>query len=271
MEGLNLWRVPQALRHRLAATAATAVITLNAEDRERIVRWQGVPRRKIHVVPHGVDGQVFRFDPSGRRRWREQWGINENERPLVVGTACRLSEEKGVDLLIEAVARLRERRIPILTVIAGQGDQKDSLLQLAARRGVAEMIKFVDFVDNMPAFYSALDVFALCSRTESFGLALAEAMTCERAVVATPTAGARRQIEHHVNGWMLDSFEPTVLAEALAALSADTNLRGRLGETGRICALRQFGIEATLEKTLAALRGMDESRIVDIRTGLISA
>lgn len=271
MEGLNWWRVPQALRHRLAATAATAVITLNAEDRERIIRWQRVPRRKIHVVPHGVDGQVFRFDHAGRRRWHEQWGINEGARTLVVGTACRLSTEKGVDLLIEAVARLRDRRIPILAVIAGQGARKESLQKLAARRGVTGLMKFVDFVDDMPAFYSALDVFVLCSRTESFGLALAEAMACARAAVATPTAGARRQIEHQVSGWQLESFEPAELADALAAFSADADLRDRLGKAGRISALRRFGIETTLDKTLFALRGVDESQIEDVHTGLISA
>ena len=133
------------------------------------------------------------------------------------------------------------------------------------------MMKLVDFVDDMPAFYSALDVFVLGSRTESFGLALAEAMACERAVVATPTSGAHRQIEHHVFGWQLESFEPAELAEALAAFAADADLRDRLGKTGRMSALRRFGIETTLDQTLAALRGVDESRIEDVRTGLISA
>ncbi len=269
MEGLSWWRVPQALRHRLAATAATAVVTLNTEDRERIIRWQGVPRRKIHVVPHGVDGQVFRFDPAGRERWRAQWGAGE--RTIVVGTACRLSKEKGVDLLIEALARLHARQIPILAVVAGQGEQKESLNQLATRRGVAEMLKFVDFVEDMPAFHSALDVFVLCSRTESFGLALAEAMACERAVVATPTAGARGQIDHQVNGWRLESFEPAELAEALVACASDAALRDRLGQAGRVSALRRFGIETTLDKTLAALRGDARTRIEDARTGLINA
>ncbi len=271
MEGLSWWRVPQALRHRLAATAATAIVTLNAEDRERIIRWQGVPRRKIHVVPHGVDGQVFRFDPSGRERWRTQWGVNESSKTVVVGTACRLSPEKGVDLLIEALAHLRTRRIPILAVIAGQGKQKESLNRLAARRGVAEMLRFVDFVEDMPSFYSALDVFVLCSRTESFGLALTEAMACKRAVVATPTAGARRQIDHQVSGWQLDGFDPAGLAEALAVCATDATLRNRLGRSGRISALRKFGIELTLDKTLAALRGDAQMRLEDVPTGLISA
>ena len=91
-EGLQLWRVPQTLRHRLAAAGATAVVVLNAQDRERIVRWQRVPREKIRVVPHGVDLERFRFDEAGRRRLRNQWAVAANEpfAPPIVGTAGRL-------------------------------------------------------------------------------------------------------------------------------------------------------------------------------------
>lgn len=256
VEGLSFWRVPQTLRHYAAAVAATAVVTLNAEDKERIVRWQRVARDKIRVIPHGVDCEQFRFDPAGRAQWHKQWGLDQNTspKPLVIGSACRLSPEKGADLLIEATAMLKNRGLPILTVIAGQGDQKEHLLNMTRSLDIATNVRFIDFVSDMPGFYSALDVFVLSSRTESFGLALAEAMACERAVVGTPTSGALRQIDDPHTGRALRTFEPQELADVLEQLYTDAETRDKMGIVGRRCVQDTFSIDLTLERALRALR-----------------
>jgi len=262
IEGPQFWRVPQALRHRLAARAASAVVTLNAEDRERIVRWQGVPREKIRVIPHGVDVEQFRFDSSGRRRLHDAWGLNPNVNPspLIVGTAVRLVAGKGIELLIEAAALLIRRGVSVILVIAGDGPQRDPMLELARQCGIADSVRFVGFVEDMPAFYSALDVFTLCSATESFGLSLAEAMACERPVIGTPTAGAMRQIEHRKNGWQLNGFSPAELADALAWMHCNPDERARMGRNGRETVINHFSIDLTLERTLRALRGPARER-----------
>jgi len=262
VEGLHCWRVPQAFRHRLAATVSTAVVTLNHDDRDRVVRWHGVPRSKIFVVPHGVDCEQYCFDADMQKQSRRTWGLPDlhTHQGFVVGTAGRLVAGKGIDLLIEATAFVRQRGIPMVTVIAGQGDERDALGQLAQARGVSDAVHFLEFVDAMPAFYSALDVFALCSDTESFGLVLAEAMACERPVVGTPTAGATRQIEHLRNGWQLSSFSPSELADALVCLYQDPTARKWMGQQGRSDVIQQFSIELTLERTLRALRGQERKR-----------
>jgi len=261
MEGLHCWRLPQALRHRLAGTAATAVVTLNGQDRERIVRWQGIRRDRILAIPHGVDCDRFRFDPNGRQRWRCEWGVeNARPRPFIVGTAGRLSCEKGIDLLIQAAAIARRGGLPLLVVIAGQGPEREPLAKLTADLGVSDIVRFVSFVEEMPAFYSALDLFALCSRTESFGLALAEAMACRRPVIATPTSGATRQVSHLHNGWLLGSFEPAEIAAAISAMAADGQGRESMGDNGREMVTRHFSIDLTLERTLRALRGPSGER-----------
>lgn len=261
MEGPQCWRLPQALRHRVAGAGATAVITLNGADRDRIVRWQGIRRDKVMAIPHGVDCERFRFDAEGRRRWRRQWNVEASApRPLVVGTAGRLSREKGVDLLIESTAIARREGLPLLTVIAGQGSQRDALETLAADSGVSDAVRFVSFVDDMAAFYSALDIFVLCSRTESFGLALAEAMACQRSVVATPTSGSSRQIRHGENGWLLSGFEAAEMAGCLVRLAADPQARERMAQAGRETVIRNFSIDLTLERTLRALRGIARER-----------
>jgi len=257
LEGLQLWRAPQVLRHRLAAAAASAVITLNAEDRERIVRWQRVRRDKIRVVPHGVDLDRFRFDAAGRDRLRRRWSLlaDDADGPLIIGTAGRLVMGKGIETLIEAAALLKARGTACRLVIAGDGPHRADMQALAHRLGIADRVLFVGFVRDMPAFYSALDVFALCSTTESFGLALAEAMACERVVIGTPTAGARQQINHGHTGWQLRTFDAIELADALAALYEQRGRFPTLGGEARLAVTRQFSIDLTLERTLRALSG----------------
>jgi glycosyltransferase involved in cell wall biosynthesis len=256
LEGLHLWRVPQTLRHRLAYTAATAVVTLNDEDRDRIARWQGARRERIIAIPHGVDCDRFRFDPDGRQRWRRKWGVESTgSQPFIIGTAGRLSREKGIDLLIQAAAIARREGLPLMLVVAGQGSERDALTSLAADLGISDAVRLVSFIEDMPAFYSALDVFALCSRTESFGLALAEAMSCRRPVIATPTSGATRQISHRHNGWQLGTFDPAEIAKAITVMAADPQGCEIMGHNARDSVVWQFSIDLTLERTLRALRG----------------
>ena len=258
IEGLQLWRVPQALRHGLAAAAATRVVVLNDEDGERIVRWQRVRREKIHVVPHGVDLERFRFDGAGRERLRREWNVTDDVVPIV-GTAGRLVPGKGIERLIEVAARLRDRGINLLLVIAGEGPQRAAGVRLAERLGVAEAVRWAGFVEDMAGYYSALDVFALCSATESFGLAVAEAMACERVVIGTPTAGARRQIEHGRTGWQLEGFGVDELADGLAALLGRRGRFAEMGRRARASVARRFSIDRTLDRTLRAL-GMPVGR-----------
>jgi len=255
MEGPHLWRIPQALRHRLAGTAATAVIALNTEDHQRIIRWQGVKQNKLRIIPPGVNLNRFQFDPLGRKKLRQNWGVRKQDNTFLIGAAGRLSEEKGFDLLIDAITLLHKQGISIQTVIAGRGPQANKLREQTKQQNVYKQVQFIDFVENMPAFYSACDLFVLPSKTESFGLALAEAMACNRPVIATPTAGARRQIEHLQTGWQLQSFQPAELAEAIKTLIGDAQLREQLTQNAPLGVRRQFSIEQTLERALRALQG----------------
>ncbi len=258
IEGLHVWRIRQALRHRLAATAATTVIALNEQDREQIAREQGLRPSQIAVVSNGIDARQYRFDADARQRARAVWmklsGYTQTAEPFIIGTASRLIGDKGIEELIEATASLRTQNLPVLTVIAGEGPQRVELQRLAERSGVAECVLFLGFVSDMPLFYSGLDTFVLASRTESFGLVLAEALSCERPVVATPTPGARTQIKHGVSGWLCSNFTSKELAHALRTLQEQPALRDRLGREGRQHVVNSLGIDSALERTLQLLQ-----------------
>jgi len=251
VEGLGLWRLPQMMRHRLAACAASAVMTSNPADADRVVRSYGIRRHDIRVVPPGVDVGRFRFDSERRLAMRRHWGFREDE--FLVGSAGRLVESKGMHVLIDAISQLRDSELPIVAVIAGEGPQRDALVQRARQLDIADAVRFVSIVGDMSGFYSALDAFALCSDTESFGLVLTEAMACERPVVATATAGARLQMAHGDNGLLLQQRSANDLADALRHLHSDPKKRQRLGLNGRRCVEEHFRIDLTWQRTLSIL------------------
>jgi glycosyltransferase involved in cell wall biosynthesis len=208
------------------------------------------------VIPHGVDVHRFRFDADKRRERRQRWGCDgqDSEATFIVGTAGRLVSAKRVDLLIRAAAELVRGGAAVRVVIAGAGPEETRLRGLCRELRIEHVVRFDRFTEDMAGFYGGLDAFALCSETESFGLVIAEAMACERAVVATPTAGARRQIVHGQNGWQLDGFSPEKLAAALEALRVTPDLRRCFGRRGRCDVIERFSIERTLDRTLDALR-----------------
>ncbi len=261
MEGLGCWRWPQTLRHRLAAAAAAIVVTSNDRDAAHVARWFGTPHAKLRVIPPGVDATRFTFDPAARARWRNEWGVTRESdgSTFVIGSAGRLVAGKRMERLIEATAELHRLGVRAKTVIAGDGPARDKLAALAAQIGVADDVRFVGFIDDVPGFLSSLDAFVLCSEVESFGLALAEAMACERCVVATATPGACRQIEHGRTGYLLAADSPRALAGLLRRLSVDPEIRRNVGHAARRSVVERFSIDQTLSATLDALQ-WEESR-----------
>ena len=216
-------------------------------------------------VPPGVD--VERFRPLGaddRAAARQRLGL-EGTGPLVVSVS-RLVPRKGMDVLIEAAARLRRSgRYPGLGVaIAGAGRDRPRLERLVARTGapVTLMGRVPD--DDLPALYGAADVFALCCRTrwsgleqEGFGIVLLEAAACGVACVAGQSGGAAEAVADGETGIVVsDPEDAGQVAEAIEKLIADDRLRASQGAAGRARAEREFSYDVLARRLEEALNGL---------------
>jgi glycosyltransferase involved in cell wall biosynthesis len=257
VEGLHLWRLPQATRHRLAATAATTVVALNESDRRQICREHNIRPHRVAVVPNGVDTNRYTFDDHRRQAMRTAWiqkaACPTDREPFVVGTAGRLVSGKGMEMLLDAVACLRRQNIPVLVVIAGAGPLRTELERFSMQLGLRDNVIFPGFIEDMPSFYSGLDAFVLCSRTESFGLVIAEAMACERAVITTPTPGAQAQIPDDTTGRVLSSFSTSELVNALQGLHDRPAHCEKMGRNARTHVVKYFSVEHAFDHMLDLL------------------
>jgi glycosyltransferase involved in cell wall biosynthesis len=231
-----------------ARFADTADLILTPSDFvARRLRTQGVGR-PIDVIPTGVDLQQFR--PGGRAAARRQLGLGPGE-PTVLYVG-RLDREKNLELLVDAVARVR--RAGLRFFLVGRGTQADALRRLAAARGFGDRIDFRGGVapESLPAYYRAADAFVFASTTETQGLSVLEAMACGLPVVAVRASGIEEVVTDGVSGLLVPE-DAEAFAAAVDQILADADLARKLATGGREDATA-FGATAIAERLVAAYR-----------------
>lgn len=190
----------------------------NADDRRALRRFLG--RTKGVVVGNGVDLERFRFDVAGRARVRAELGVADGE--LLVGGVGRRVAEKGILELDDVARRLGGRA---RFVWFGPDDEH----KFDAVRDLGGDLRFVGVRDDMPAVYSALDVFVLPSHREGFSRSAMEAAACGRPMVLSDIRGCREIGCDGEQLLLVPARDPGALAAALGQLLEDEELRRRLG------------------------------------------
>jgi glycosyltransferase involved in cell wall biosynthesis len=209
------WLTRYSLRH-------ADEITATGRDLAEQTAKYAPPGKAVHSVPYGVDLTLFqpRPRPDGDQ--------------VVIGTAARLSVEKGVRYLVEAFARLRDRfgdRVALR--IAGDGPERSMLEALDRRLGTG--VEFGGWLDHgdLPAFLQSLDIFALPSVFEGFGVAAVEASAMALPVVGSRINGIPDVVVDGETGLLVPSRDPDALAHAIAELVDDPARRLAMGAAGR--------------------------------------
>jgi glycosyltransferase involved in cell wall biosynthesis len=158
-------------------------------------------REPAHVVPLGVDLDRFR---GGRR-------VLEGR---VVGNVARLAEQKGHRDLIEAARVVLDRHPDVRFVVAGEGELRAELEQLAEPLG--DRFQLLGHRGNVPDLLASFDVFAFPSRFEGLCLAVIEAQAAGVPVVASPVGGIRETVVEGSTGWLVPPRDPAALAERIS-------------------------------------------------------
>ena len=213
---------------RRACAAADLLRATSSGVADDLVRTYGASPSRIRVVPNPVDVASIAaasdepLDGAIAAAWT---------RPVIVA-AGRLAEAKNYPLLIDALAKLRER-IPASLVILGDGDQAPKVRAAVNARGLGDVVHLCGFQRNPWKFIARADVFALTSRYEGFGNVLVEAMACGVPVVATASPGTRDIVSDGVDGLLVERHDAGSVAAALARILEDADLRRRMGAAAR--------------------------------------
>ncbi|MGH9581563.1 MAG: glycosyltransferase [Bryobacteraceae bacterium] len=222
--------------HVLGMRAAKAVVVNSHAVSERLAREQPRLSGRIYVSHNGVETQIFH--PAADR----------DGTALVIGAVCALRQEKRLDLLLDAFARLRAKHAGVKLLIVGSGDMLASLEQQRDRLGVAEDCRFEPAKEDVADWMCAMDVFVLCSDSESFPNALLEAMACGCCVVGSRVGGVPELIADGRNGLLFEPGNAGDLADKLASVAGDECLRRRLAREAAHTAREDFSIEAAVAR-----------------------
>ncbi|GAB6175430.1 glycosyltransferase [Desulfobaculum senezii] len=241
----------------------------------------GYRPRRVEVIPNGFDGEVFRPEspptpppshPSehspehplgqpqnghpetsqdhgpapGARRQREAWGIAPEA--FVIGMAARFDPMKGHDVLAQALGRLGPES-GVVCVLCGEGMEASNseLAALLGSAGASGMVRLVGRQEDMPGFYTALDVAVTASHTESFPNAVGEAMACGVPCVVTDVGDAAEIVAE--TGLVVPPGAPDELARAILAMrDMPRQERQRRGAVARERVLLCYGVDVMTEK-----------------------
>ncbi len=228
VEGFEVGRLRKKIYLALNAFAEkkiTRFITLGGVLRDLLVEGHGVPPGKVDMIPNPA---VLDGVPGPGDAVRGEFGLKGGS---VIAAAGRLVEQKGFDILIDALELLGGSAPGILgevkCVIAGAGPLEARLRRRAASLG--NRIVFAGFRDDMRGFLSSADLFVLPSRSEGQPLVLLEAMSLAKPVLAADLPGIKEIIEDGINGVLFRTGDPAALAEKLEAILADRQAAARMG------------------------------------------
>jgi glycosyltransferase involved in cell wall biosynthesis len=196
---------------RRGLARAQRIVTVSEALAEAVARL-GLPRDRIVVQHNGVDGEVFTIRDRAGARGRLGLSLDRQ----LIGYVGRLSHEKGVDVLIEAMSTLRGPGTGADLVVIGTGSFEASLRQRVAALGLADRIRLVGHKahDELPHWLAAFDVLCLPSRREGCPNVVLEALAAGRPVVASRVGGVP-ELLHHENGILVAPERPGDLAAAL--------------------------------------------------------
>jgi glycosyltransferase involved in cell wall biosynthesis len=235
------------LAYRL--TDPLADLTTNVSD-DAVAAFEAkgaVPRGTMVAVTNGIDIDRFSPDPGAGAALRSSEGIAPDGKVLL--SVGRLVEEKDHDRLLSAFAPLAHAGDFTLWIV-GQGPLLGALQARAAELGVVDKVKFLGIRDDIPKLMNAADVFVLSSVFEGFGLVVAEAMACEKVVVATDSGGVGQVLGDC--GFLVPPRDTDALHQALSqALAMAPTEAHALGQRGRARVVAHYSLRAAVDKWTA--------------------
>lgn len=217
----------------------------------------GLDKNKLHLIYNGVKEPILDLDKS--LELCQKFHLDPSHQ-IILGTAARLDEAKGLTYLIQAFAILnssqssreqgaQDRNQDLRLVIAGNGDLESSLKQEAQDLGIGDRVIFTGYLNDLPNLMQLFDIFVLPSLQEACSLACAEAMSQGKPVVGTCVGGIAEQVSDCETGFIVNPRDPEQLAAKLRELISDRHLRDRFAKKGYERYRQLFSNEIMLEKT----------------------
>jgi glycosyltransferase involved in cell wall biosynthesis len=255
---------PLSRLHRITLSGGARMIAVSQAVASQLRSDRVVTPERISVVLNGID--TTRFEEASltfdRDQFLQDWRLPSDS--LLVGTVGELTPLKGQADFLHAASQVITQYPNVYFFIAGidhspENKNLKALEHLIEELNLTDHVRLVGWLEDLVNLYCALDVFVSASHTESFGLAIAEAMASSAAVVATETEGAREIIQPEETGILVPIGNVDRLGKAILELLNDRDKRLRFGQAAQQTVAAKFGIERMIDETESIYRKELES------------
>jgi glycosyltransferase involved in cell wall biosynthesis len=214
------------------------------EDAAGHAAW--MRRIPAYHIPNGYDTARFAPRPEAGRAFRERYRIPPDAR--VVLSAAKLTRNKGQEVAIHALQRLRRQGLDVVYVLCGDGHREGELSSLASAYKLPAVFTGLLGVRDLIAAYNAADLVVHPSLQEIFPNAVGEAMACGRPVVAADAGGTGELVGRDgTAGVLVPPSDAGALADAVRALFDDPARLRALGESARRRIEEEFAVERMID------------------------
>jgi glycosyltransferase involved in cell wall biosynthesis len=225
------WERLFRLIERLLAHATGTLVAVSEEVRDDLVGFGVAPARRFAVVPYGFELPAWSdVDEESRHTLRGEIGAGDDT--FVVGWAGRLTAIKRPLDLIRTQRALLDAGVDALLVLVGDGEDRPEVEALAADLGVADRCRLVGFQKSIRPWYASFDALLLTSANEGTPVVAIEALAAARPVVATRAGGTGTVVRNGESGYLEAIGDTQALADRLAMIASDRELRRRMGAAG---------------------------------------
>ena len=234
--------------HRHTLSRATCVIAVSEAVARELRASRVVSNEQIAVIHNGIDVERFKKTCVGLDRELVLRSHQLRVDDRLVGSIGELRTLKRHDDFIRAAALILKEFPETQFALAGVGEAREQLEKLVAELGLADRFHFLGWLDDADKLLCVMDVFVSASETESFGLAIVEAMAAGTAVVATATEGAKEIIEDQKTGLLVPIGDAKRIAESVLDLLKNPEKRHAIATQSVQSAAENFSLNRMVDE-----------------------
>ena len=196
-------------KHKKTAALVDGIITNTKSISDSYNKFTWMDKNKTKVIYNGLNIKSDIIPCNIKRIWN----IPENH--IVFVAAGRLTNQKGFDLLINAVSQLKEKTNPFTLLISGVGKEWKNLDRQIKQKGLNRIVKLIGFQNNLSNILKAADFIIMPSRHEGMPNVAMESMALGKPVIASNVNGVSELIHHRKTGYLLDSLNIDIICNAI--------------------------------------------------------
>lgn len=223
-------------------------VCVSEGEKEEALGLGFADERRTDVIANGTEPERFASTEADRDGGLKEFGFPQDA--CVIGCVARLEAMKGLSFLLEAFAKVVEKYPTCRLLIAGDGPDREHLVNQIRESGLDETVKLAGFRQDVPQLLKLFDIYVSASLKEGMPYALLEALAAERPVVATDVTGNRDIIENGRTGLLVKPGDADALYRGLCYAAEHPQECRAWGSNGRKTVSERFTVQKSWEQLL---------------------